>query len=174
MGKKYPRKRKFNLRSVRTSAQSPDMSALGANTVLVNPIYADPVGAAYRIKSMKATWSMENMDILDGPVIVGYAHGDYTVGEIKECIESGGSIVLGNKIVQEQANRLVRIVGTFSPGVDQADVTLNDGKPITTKLNWLITVGQTFNLFVYNDGSAAIETATKVVKINGQGWVQDL
>ncbi len=125
--------------------------------------------------SMKATWSMENVDILDGPVLVGYAHGDYTVGEIKEAIESGGSIVVGNKIVQEQANRLVRIVGAFTNnGTDNADVTLNDGKPIKTRLNWLIPIGQTFNLFVYNDGSAAIETAAKFVKVNGTGWVKDL
>ncbi len=118
---------------------------------------------------------MENMDILDGPVLCGYAHGDYTVGEIKECIESGGSIDVGDKLAQEKANRLVRIVGTFSNnGTDQADVTLNDGKPIKTKLNWLIPIGKTLSLFVYNDGTAAIEAVAKFVKVNGTGYVQDL
>jgi len=115
------------------------------------------------------------MDEFDGPLIFGYAHGDYTVTEIKECIESGASINVGLKVEQEQSNRLVRIVGAFgSPGVGNIDVTANDGKPIKTRLNWLIPIGKTFNFFVYNDGVAALETAAKSVRINGTGWVKDL
>ncbi len=178
MARNYGKKtyhKNYRLRRVRSSSQSGDLSALAANVAITAAMFGAPAGRPYRMISCNGTWSLEAMDINDGPLVVGFAHGDYTATEIKECIEAAGSINVGNKIEQERANRLVRIVATFGqPGVDQSDVMLNDGKPIKTRLNWLIPLGITFNIFVYNDGSAAVEAITKQVKFNGDCWVKDL
>ncbi len=169
------RRRRYNLRSVRFSFTTADMVSLGAGIALSSAVFGDPAGRPYRMVTVMGTWTMENMDILDGPVLCGFAHGDYTVTEIKECIESSGSINVGDKVAQEQSNRLVRIVGTFGGGGSGGgDIVLNDGKPIKTRLNWLLPIGKTFNVFVYNDGTSALAAEAKFVKFNGTAWVKDL
>ncbi len=101
---------------------------------------------------------------------MGYAHNDYTVTEIKEAIESASAINIGNKVVQEQGNRLVRVVGTINTDLD-IDNRLNDGKPVKTRLNWFIPIGSAVNLFAYNDGTVMLTGA--VLKANGEIWVKD-
>ncbi len=163
----------YRLRAVRSSASSADLNALAINTALTSSIFADPTGRPYRLISYVGTWVFEDAGIV-GSAVVGFAHGDYTVAEIKEAIEAAGSINVGNKVEQERANRLVRIVGTLSNSAGVvADLVLNDGRPIKTRLNWLIPIGQTFNMFVYNDGVAAFNTAS-FVKVNGTAYVKDL
>ncbi len=172
----YPRKGRYGLRPVRSSAQLA-LGTLAANVAVTGSVFADPVGRPYRLISMIASWTLEDFNDDEGPVICGYAHGDYTATEIKECIEAGGSINVGNKVEAERANRLVRIVGTFGgSGVQNAvvDLVINDGKPIKTRLNWLIPIGQTFNMFAYNDSSVANLTTGTLLKINGTAYVKDL
>jgi len=122
---------------------------------------------AYRCVSIKATWALKELATDEGPVIVGYAHSDYTVAEIKEAIEASAAISIGNKVAQEQANRLVRQVGIF-----MENGSLNDGEPITTKLNWFIPIGDEVNLFVYNDDTVVL-AATARIQVNGNMWVRD-
>ncbi len=125
---------------------------------------------AYRVKSATYVWSKKNATGAEGPITVGYAHSDYSVTEIKECIEAQASINVGNKVAQEQANRLVRIIGQF-PGASTEE-TLNDGRPIHTKLNWLIPIGMQLNIFAYNDSGATLTTG---MLIDGTGvlWIKD-
>ncbi len=166
--KRRSSRRRFYLREVRVTANSGDLSTLAAATVIKTTVLPDPVGRAYRAMSFKGTWAIQALAAADGPIVVGFAHGDYTITEIKEAIESVGSIVQGNKIAQEQSNRLVRIVGTFTGDRDM----LNNGNPIKTRLNWPIQIGQTLDMFVYNDGS--VMTTGAFQKINGSFWVKDL
>ncbi len=119
--------------------------------------------------SVKATWSIVGLTLVEGPITVGYAHDDYSVAEIKECLEAAASIDPGDKIAQEQANRLVRIVGTINAN---GSPELNDGKPITTKLNWLIGVGHAINMFAYNEFPSALSTGA-VLHCQGDLWVKD-
>ncbi len=162
------RKRRFNLRGVRTTT-SVTVGNLVTNIAVIGAVYGNADGQ-YRIMSMKATWSLTNNTVGDGTLICGYAHGSYTITQIKEFIESGSSISIGSKLAGEQADRLIRIVGAFSGGL--VDETLNDGKPITTKLNWAIPIGTNFNAFVYNDDGAQ-RTTGGGVRVNGTGWVKD-
>ncbi len=108
------------------------------------------------------------MDAGDGPITVGYAHGDYTVTEIKECIEAQGSINPSDKIANERANRLVRIVGAITP----SRTTLNDGKPIKTRLNWLVNPSTNVDIFAYNDNQNGMTTGS-VMHYTGSMWVKD-
>ncbi len=170
MAKRNPkRKRAFNLRAVRASP-SLALGTLASVTAIAGPVYGNADGA-YRIMSLSGTWSTENHTAGEGPIVVGFAHGDYTVTEIKEFIESGASISIGNKIANEQANRLIRRVGTFSGLLTEE--TLNDGKVIKTRLNWAIPIGTNLNMFAYFDGSDANLTTGTFVRFNGTGWVKD-
>ncbi len=111
---------------------------------------------------------MTDLTANEGPIVVGYAHSDYTVTEIKEAMEASSAIDVGNKIANEQANRLIRVVGTMN----EVRESLNDGKPITTKLNWLMSIGDSVNLFAYNDGPGALST-NAIVSLAGDMWVKD-
>ncbi len=162
-------RRRFNLRMVRTSAQLA-LSTLANVTVLSGAVYGNADGA-YRIMSTNVLWTIKNLTPGEGPIHVGYAHGDYTVTEIKEAIESAVSISIGNKVEQERSNRLVRLVGSFSGEVGEE--VLNDGKKIRTKLNWLIPIGTNFNLFAYNDSGVNPLTTGAIIDHTGQCWVLD-
>ncbi len=167
MSKSKSRKRRFNLRRVRITPALP-LGTLASVTALVVTTAA-PAVSDYRAKSIKATWQLANFTPGEGPITVGYAHGDYTVTEIKECLEAA-NIDPGDKVAQERANRLVRIVGTFDSIGEGA--TLNDGKPISTKLNWFISASEEINMFAYNESTALLTTGAR---LNAQGdmWVQD-
>ncbi len=164
------RRRRFDLRGVRVSANSGDLSTLATITAIKSTLLASPVGSPYRVMSVKATWSVVPFTAGDGPLVVGICHGDYTVTEIKEHIESAGSIDVGDMIAQERSRRLIRIVGTHSSVTDN---TLNAGRPIKTKLNWLIGLGKTLSFFVYNDGAGSLTTGS-FQKVNGTAWIKDV
>ncbi len=121
-----------------------------------------------RIVSVKMTWQISALTADEGPLTVGYAHPDYSVTEIKECLEAQAAIDLGNKVAQEKANRLVRIVGT----IDSEDERLNDGLPVKTKLNWSLPAGMTPNVFVFNEQTGAL-TSGSSLKLSGDMWIKD-
>ncbi len=160
-----PRKR-YQLREVKFSVQLA-LSTLATKTVLPITLTGAADGA-YRCVSINATWNIAGMTEPEGPIIVGYNHSDYTVTEIKECLEAGTSISVGLKVEQEQSNRLVRRVGSLESGLDD----LNDGKPVKTRLNWLMPIGKSVEMFAYNDGSGTMTTGA-ILRINGSMWVKD-
>ncbi len=165
MGKKP---RKFTLRKVRATP----ITSLGAlaSGVAVNNDYFGAADADYLVTSVENTWSYEDHTAGEGPITCGYAHGDYSVTEIKECLESA-SINMGNMIQRERARRLVRIVGAFSG--QNVSETLNDGKPIKTRLNWKIPEGITLKVFFYNDSTSNLTTAT-LASVMGHGWIKNI
>ncbi len=160
-------RRRYNLRRVR-STSGLTLGTLGSTTVLTIGL-TGASDSQYRLISVKLNWDLIGQTAGEGPIIVGIAHSDYTVGEIKEALESTLSISQGDKIAAEKSNRLVRIVGTFG---GQPNVPLNDGKPIRTRLNWLMTIGDQAVVFAYNDSGSALTTGA-VVNVNGDVWVKD-
>ncbi len=162
-------RRKFNLRRVRVTPTLA-LSTLAAATALTVGLTGNADGA-YRCVSIKQTWSIKEMTAGQGPILFGYSHSDYTVAEIKEAIEAAAAISVGNKIAQEQANRLVRLVGSFQPD-DTGEQEFNDGEPVSTKLNWLIPIGKEVDLFVYNDDTSDLTTGGRV-SASGDMWVKD-
>jgi len=164
--KKPTRRRRYSLRRVRVSPQE-TLQSLITKIVLVQP-FAGAAPSAYRVMSVIGTWSITNFADVDGPITVGIAHSDYTITEIKESIEAVAGIDPGDKIAQEQAARLVRIVGSFVSGGND---NLNNGQPIKTRLNWLITTGDQLNMFCYNDGITM--TTGSVVNFMGDMYVKD-
>ncbi len=171
MAKKPYRKRRYNLRRVRVSSELA-LSTLGSDTALTNSLTGTSAGA-YRFMSGKLSWTLSGKTIGEGPITVGYAHSDYSVTEVKECLESFASIDQGDKQAQEQADRLIRTVGTFgNQGADQAMAALNNGLLITTRLNWLINIGDSVNFFVFNEATGALTTGA-VVNAQGDVYIKD-
>ncbi len=166
LAKRNPKRRSYRLRRVRITPELA-LATLGSDTALV----ALTTGAAtdtYRMISAACTWALRGITGGEGPITVGFAHSDYGVTEIKECLEAF-SIDEGDKVSGEQANRLVRIVGTFS---SEADTFLNNGRPIKTRLNWRMAIGSEVNIFAYNEDTTALTTGA-VLHVAGDFWVKD-
>ncbi len=122
------------------------------------------------ITSLVASWSMRDFTAGadDGPILVGLAHGDYTDAEIEAVIENSLSWDVGDKIQQEIARRLVRIVGTFRGGPEaSAPVVLNEGRLIKTKLNWTFITGATLKVWAYNLGASGLASSVPDIFVQG-------
>ncbi len=161
-------KRQYNLRRVRVTPVIA-LSTLASGVVIVG-VVAPNATQAYRAMSVKLLWALRDHTAGEGPLLFGYAHSDYAVTEIKECIEAQASIDTGDKVLMEQANRLVRLVGQFSG--QATEEVVNDGRPLKTRLNWAINIGDNVNAFVYNESGAALTTGT-VMNASGDMWVKD-
>ncbi len=158
-------RRKFNLRKVPVSPET-TLSTLASKIVLVTTLTGNADGA-YRVMSVDGSWAWVAATAGEGPLTVGYAHSDYSITEIKEALEAGASISVGDKVNQEKANRLVRKVGVINALLGE----LNDGAPIKTRLNWLIPIGKSVNMFCYNEGGNL--TTGSSLHMAGDMWVKD-
>ncbi len=160
-------RRRYNLRGVKVTPQFA-LGTLATQIVLTAPLVGTS-DAQYRLVTASAVWALRSFTAGEGAVTVGYAHNDYTITEIKEYLESATSISPGNKVLQEQANRWIRVVGTFK---SEANNILNDGLPVKTRLNWAIQIGSAVNVFAYNENSSSLTTGS-VVECIGKIWVKD-
>ncbi len=176
---KHPKKGRRSFRNYLRGAvdETLALSTLATKTV-VKVNFDESASEEMTISSVKAIYSMSEFTPAagDGPILIGLAHSDYTVTEIKEWIENAGSWDRGDKISQEKAKRLIRKVGVFDIDIASAVDTnvLNDGKPINTKLNWKLLVGDTVALWAYNLGASALATTDPQVFAEGHAnlWAQ--
>ncbi len=137
------------------------IALLGANTVTSQN--SSLVTDAMRVSSIRCTYAMTDpaaQGESDGPLIFGVAHGDYTTTELEEYLEVADSWDEGNLVGREQRGRKVRMIGTLDldPLGTGTWQSVNDGKPITTKLNWLMEEGETVQWWVYNPAATALGT----------------
>ncbi len=170
-----PTKRKYTRKFRKYLRGSVDeelaIATLAAKTV-IGVDFDETVNERTLVSSIIGRYALSNVTpiALNGPLLVGVAHGDYTDAEIEEWIENTGSWNEGDKIGQEIAKRKIRRVGLFqtSPTSVPADTAvLNDGKPIKTKLNWILNQGESLKLWAYNTGSVAFATTAPVVDLQG-------
>ncbi len=158
--KKAGTKRKRMGRYIRGKVQRTlDLGTLAAKT-LIGTTLEGTVNERTLVSSYVATHSLGDLAVSsgDGPITVGIAHGDYTDTEIEAFIENAGSWNERDKISQEIGRRKIRTIGTFEQLGSNQFATLNDGKPIRTKLNWILTQGQTLRMWAYNQGDSALAT----------------
>ncbi len=134
-----------------------NIATLAAKT-LIGSLIAGVVTEKTLVSSVVASWSLKDVTPGpgDGPLLVGLAHSDYTDAEIEAWIENNDSWNEGNKVQQEIARRKIKQVGTIMTpeGGATFSFVLNDGKPIKTKLNWILTTGQTLRVWAYNTGDS--------------------
>ncbi len=124
----------------------------------------DAVTERTLLSSIVVRWALQGLTKADnaGPIQVGVAHSDYSLVEIEEYLELSTGWAEGDKVSQEIAKRQIRRIGTF-----EESGTLNDGKAIKTKLNWILNAGQTCAIFAYNQGGAALATTDPDVVLSG-------
>ncbi len=140
------------------------LGALASKDVVKDDL-ADTVNERTLVSSVVAAYSLAGWTLTtnDGPILIGIAHSDYTDAEIEEYLESTGSWDEGDLVQQEISKRKIRRIGIFEePDTDTGSVTLNDGKPIKTKLNWILNQGQTLAVWAYNTGAGPITTGATV------------
>ncbi len=60
------------------------------------------------------------------------------------------------------------------PSSSNQHVSMNDGKPVTTKCGWMLQPGDSLALWYYNAGSAAVATTVPTVTTMGHAnlWPQ--
>ncbi len=141
-----------------------------APSTLAAAQFDETVNERMLVSSLVATYSVAEWTPAagDGPILVGIAHGDYTAAEIEEVIEMTDSWDEGNLVEQELGKRKIRKIGVFhSPQASTEGVSLNDGRPIKTKLNWILNQGQTLQVWAYNMGGSAFATTTPTVHLEG-------
>lgn len=146
-----------------------DLSTLAAKTVITF-VTGRSVNERTLISSVVLNWSLSNLTeaFSDGPIVCGIAHSDYSATEVEAYLENTSSWNEGDVISQEIAKRKIRRVGTFqTPAQALGIVTLNDGRSIYTKCNWILLQGQGITFWAYNSGTSALATTAAELTING-------
>ncbi len=141
-----------------------------ASGTLVSGNFDETVSEEVRISSIRCIWTMGGKTIGDGsgPIMVGVAHSDYSTAEIQAVIDATASWNTGDLVAKEVAKRLVRRVGVFNEdGPTANNLVLNEGRPITTKLNWLLKTSATLKVWAFNMGTGALATTVPVVRLQG-------
>ncbi len=166
------RRRSFNLRKVRLVSATA-AGALAAKDVTVGPM-TNASTNPYRLMSIELAWSLDDIGATtDTSFEFGVSHSNYNAAEVEECLEAEAAIDIGDKVAQEQSNRLVRSIGYMvgEPGTG-AGMSFNEGRPVKTKLNWHIGIGNTLNVWIRN-GSNTVWTTGAIITSVGQIWVKD-
>ncbi len=135
------------------------LGTLGANALVSSDI-ADVVTEQARVSSIEVSISIRDLTSGEGPITVGVAHSDYTDAEMEEVLENVGSWEIGDKVQQEVAKRLVRVLGQIN-SIDEN--RLSDGDMIKTRLNWGLATGQTLAFFAFNKSGATLTTGAFLI-----------
>ncbi len=129
--------------------------------VLQNAIAS--LGEDFYLVSVDAAFASRAHTQGEGPLQVGFAHGDFTVTEIKEAIESDNSDP--NDIIQkERSRRPVRTAGYLRQDVDPA--LIGDGQMQRTKCKFMVGDGKAINVWASNRSGGTLTTGT-IVHIDG-------
>ncbi len=146
------------------------LASLDVNSGLLTAVVADKL----RLISLICSYSWSNIaGALDDSMEFGVAHSDYSAAEIEECLESAAAIDLGDKVAQEQANRLVRSIGILTNEAGAAaGGQFNNGQPVRTKLNWLLSAGDSLNIW-FRNGSGTVYATGSFIVAQGNVWVKD-
>lgn len=142
-----------------------------AATTLVGGAYDDSVTERTFLISHEAVWFLRESTALEGGLLVGIAHSDYSDAEVEAFIENTGSWDEGDLIGQEVGKRKIRIVGQF--GAFAQDMSLNEGVPIKTICKFILNAGDSLRLWAYNLSGATLTTGS-VVTNSGHVWLRPM
>ncbi len=138
---------------------------LADNDVLSQAVSGD-VDERTFVSSIDVTVALREMNAADSPLVIGFAHSDYTAAEIEEFAENANSWSEGNLVDQEIAKRQIVILGTIASSAD-LQIALNDGKLIKKKAKGMILLAtQGIQFWVLNKSGNALTTGADLV-VNG-------
>ncbi len=169
---KHPKRRNRKFRRYLKGQIDLDF-ALGtiAKNAMVSAATPDTVIERTLVTSIVASYAYGEHTPDQGPFRIGVAHSDYSATEILEWVDNAGSWSEADLVGKEVSARKIREIGVFTGALAQG--RLNDGKPIKTKLNWILTTGQTLDFWVINEDDSSFTTGTDVT-VNGHAnlWPQ--
>lgn len=106
------------------------------------------------------TVSIRGLTAGEGPLQIGVNHGDLTMTEVGECLDSNLSDP-DDIIAREQSRRPVRSLGHLH-GIG-TDEVMNDGKPIRQKLKFMVGSGHNIDVWLRNKSGAQLTTGAVLV-----------
>ncbi len=109
--------------------------------------------------SIDASYAMEAATSGEGPIAIGWAHGDLIVAEIKEAIVAAVTDP-SDIIASEHARRPVRKVGMFP--VAASETTIAHGDIVRTPLKFTINDTKSIKLWAFNKSGATLTTGAIV------------
>ncbi len=144
------------------------LGTLASNTVISASMFGGELAdRAIHLISADAYWAARGATAGNGPIIVGFAHSDYSVAEILECLTSN-ALDTGDLISVERSKRLVREAGQFSNF--STDQVLNDGRPKRTKIGITTPTGFDYSVWAWNKSGAQLDTG-QVIEVSGKAYV---
>ncbi len=112
-------------------------------------------GEDYFALSVDAVWTLTQIDTGEGPLDIGFSHGDLSTGEIGEALDA--EVSDPDDIIQrERARRPVRRSGQLSPrdgSLAGGQSQLDDGAKVRTRLKFSIGDGHTLDVWARNRGA---------------------
>ena len=133
------------------------LATLAHNTVISSDVMT--LGEDLFCISVDALWSKSDGTAGEGPIHVGFAHGDLTVTEIQEAL-SANLTDPDDIIARERARRPVRKSASF-PQI-AADEVVASGLPIRTKLRFSLGDGHPLRTWAYNRSGATLTTGVNI------------
>ncbi len=129
------------------------LSTLADDTVLSGGFFT--LGEDFFIISMDTLCALRGLTAGEGPIHVGFAHGDLSVGEVEEALQAEVTDP-DDIIARERGRRPVRPFGVF-PGLNTNEA-LNDGVPLRKKIKLSIGDGHIPSFYAANRSGAALTT----------------
>lgn len=143
------------------------LSTLAVDTVIKTDIFTNAFTEGFWCNSIKGTFAMRDATVGEQPIEAGFAHSDYTVGEIAEKLVADESNIRGNKIAVEQSQRKVRVCGSFPQlTVAGADVRMTQAD-VRYGLGFKIENGFNIVIWARNRSGANPITTGAVVQMTG-------
>ncbi len=139
------------------------LGTLADSTVIVGNALNALATGAYIHDVVECLVGLRDAQAGEGPIDVGFAHGDLSVTEIKEALTVTFNDP-GNIIAKEHASRPVRKLGAF--GVIGDSAALNDGKGMKRAIRFRVDTNHELKAFAYNRSGAALTTGA-VLTIEG-------
>lgn len=138
------------------------LAALADNTVFEAAVIP-ALGEDLYILSVDSQFSLIGHTAGEGPISVGFNHGDLTATEIQESLNAELTDP-DDIIAKERARRPVRKTGYFD-GLTTNE-RLNNGANLRTKLRFSVGNDHTLGAWAWNTSGAALTTGS-LVKVQG-------
>ncbi len=138
--------------------QSITLSTLGDRTVALASL-TNLGQTRFKVISVDLYWSVAGLTAGEGPIEVGIANQNLTVGEIGEMLDANPTSQT-DIIAMERIKRPVRRSGQF-PGLSTNEA-LADGKKIRTKLFTVLNEGVELAIWARNNSGAALTTGAQI------------
>ncbi len=144
--------------------QELNLATLADEGVVANGLFGATFGEDIFIVSVDAQWTRKLGTPGDeGPLLVGFAHGDLTPAEIVESL-SAELTDPDDIIAKERARRPVRTAGAFN--FLAIEETLNDGMMVRTPIRFSVGDGHTLDFWAMAHDPAGLTTGG-IVHVHG-------